>query len=104
MERRAHDRMDFDGEVAVTCGDRSLDALSKDIAAGGMRIVFGEGPQLAVGDRIHVRFHLPGLPAPTEAKAIVRWLAGPNGVAVGIQFAEGLRAREVWAINQLESS
>lgn len=104
MERRAHERIDFTGEVEVVHDDQVYEALSTDIAAGGMRVVFGGTAPVRVGDVITVRFRLPALPAPSEAATIVRWVGGPDNAAAGLQFSEGLRAREVWAVNQLKAA
>lgn len=102
MERRAHERIDFGGEVELERDGAKFEAVSKDIAAGGMCLVFGEAAPFMVGDQVTVRFHLPALSAPTEIPAIVRWVGGPDRAAGGLEFTHGLRAREVWAINQLQ--
>jgi c-di-GMP-binding flagellar brake protein YcgR len=102
LERRAHERIDFSGEVEVEHAGETHEALSTDIAAGGMRVVFGDTAPVKVGDEITTRFRLPALDSTSEATAIVRWVGGPGNAAAGLQFNQGLRAREVWALNQLQ--
>lgn len=52
---------------------------------------------LAYGTRVKVQFPLPALRETAEIEATVRW-GGDDGM--GVQFGS-LRAREVWALNQL---
>ena len=51
-----------------------------------------------IGEAVQVRFSLPKLADQVVAPAHVRWVDGQNGL--GVQFT-GLRAREVWALQQL---
>ncbi len=50
----------------------------------------------AMGARVHIAFKLPANEDSVEVDATVRW-AEPT--SVGIQF-DGLRARDVWALNE----
>jgi hypothetical protein len=52
--------------------------------------------RLPMGERVTVRFALPGAPEPIETGATVRWSTDDT---VGVQF-DGLRAKDVWALNQ----
>lgn len=50
----------------------------------------------AMGVRVHIAFPLPTAEQVIEVDATVRWA---DATSVGIQF-DGLRAREVWALNE----
>lgn len=93
--RRLHERFDVALPVVVLEGTREIDAQTINVSLGGMLIAT---PQpLAYGTDVALRVALPGLPEPTEIRAIVRWVEGDH---VGVQFT-GLRAKETWALNQL---
>jgi hypothetical protein len=69
----------------VTLTNLSLGGAS--VAAGG---------KLAMGLRVQISFLLPSAPDAIEVTATVRW---SDAKATGVQF-DGLRAREVWALNK----
>ena len=80
--------------IAVTVVDKVLDAETHDISLGGVSIV---NVSLTFGSRVGLRFSIPTQPEPIEVGGVVRW---GGGALVGVQF-DGLRAREVWALNKL---
>jgi hypothetical protein len=49
-----------------------------------------------MGRRLRIAFHVPTMPEAIEVGATVRWSTSEG---VGIQF-DGLRARDVWALNE----
>ena len=49
-----------------------------------------------MGARVHIAFKVPTIDDLIEVDATVRWA---DTTSVGIQF-DGLRAREVWALNE----
>ena len=50
----------------------------------------------AMGARVHIAFRVPTVEEAIEVDATVRWA---DTTSVGIQF-DGLRARDVWALNE----
>lgn len=101
IDRRASPRFLFGTEAVLVGRHGTAEALTKDIGTGGICLVFGETAPVSVGERVEVRFQLPTVSRPTQVAAIVRWVGGPDGVVAGLQFEDGLRAQEAWAINAL---
>jgi Tfp pilus assembly protein PilZ len=66
-----------------------------------MRLRVEGGGELKVGETIYVRFELPELDGPVEVSGKVRWVDRIDPQMGGMQFADGLRAKQVWAINRL---
>lgn len=96
--RRAYDRLDITFGVVVHHADRELEATCVNISQGGM---FIETPEaLPIDAQLTVVFRLPDIAQAITAKARVAWSEQKARRGVGIQFV-GLRAIEVWAINQL---
>jgi hypothetical protein len=54
------------------------------------------GARFAMGQRMVISFTIPTTPEPIEVGAVVRW---SDDKATGLQF-DGLRARDVWALNK----
>ena len=54
------------------------------------------GAKLAMGQRLTIKFTVPAMADAIEVGATVRW---SDDKTTGIQF-DGLRARDVWALNQ----
>ncbi len=87
-------------DVEIITGDRTLSATTGNISLGG---VFLETTEVfPLQSRLQIRFRIPTQPEPIEVTGEVRWIeqGGANQTAgVGIRF-QGLRAREVWALNR----
>jgi uncharacterized protein (TIGR02266 family) len=87
-------------DVEIITGDRTLSATTGNISLGG---VFLETTEVfPLQSRLQIRFRIPTQPEPIEVIGEVRWIdpGGANQVAgVGVRF-QGLRAREVWALNR----
>jgi uncharacterized protein (TIGR02266 family) len=96
--RRVHDRLDVTFGVVVHHGDREFEATCLNISQGGMFIETGE--PLPIDAQLSIVFRLPDIPQRITAQARVAWSEQKNRTGVGVQFV-GLRAIEVWAINQL---
>ena len=98
-ERRSSTRHGHAVDIDVRRGEEIMAGASVDVSAGGMRLsVEGE---LSSGEQVGLKFELPGLDAPIEVEAVVRWVDRIDPHICGVQFREGLRAKEVWAINRL---
>ena len=65
-----------------------------NLSLGGA--LFSMGGRLSMGQRIKMSFVVPTMDEPIEVGAIVRW---SDDKATGLQF-DGLRARDVWALNK----
>ncbi len=95
--RRDYSRLDYETDVVIRHRGRELEGISLNISQGGM---FVEAEPLPLGEKVTAIFELPDLDAPIEAEAIVRWNSRDIRPGIGLQFT-GLRALEVWGVNQL---
>lgn len=96
QKQRTHPRCPCQIPVKIVTADRGeLDGVAVNIGLGGMYVECS--PQPAFNSAVQVRFRLPTLTDDSVIDATVRW-AKPDGS--GLQFGS-LRARDVWAINQL---
>jgi uncharacterized protein (TIGR02266 family) len=74
--------------------------MTGNISLGGLFVETTEPVPLQT--RVQIRFRIPTQPEPIEVSGEVRWVdpGGPDQPAgLGIRF-QGLRAREVWALNR----
>lgn len=95
--RRACPRYPVGLDVRVSLDDGTeLVGLSFDIGLGGMRVATTSA--LEFGSSVTLRFRLPELDHDTVVRSVVRWVGDDN--TAGVQFGS-LRARDVWALNQL---
>lgn len=87
--------------VTVTLDGSSTACILTNLSLGGG---FLQHPRVAMGSRLHLVFQVPGHETPIETQSTVRWSTSEG---IGVQF-DGLRARDVWALNrffeQLRSS
>lgn len=72
-----------------------------NVSLGGM---FVECPHaVPIGASVELRFQVPTQPEPIEVAGDVRWIIPPGSssgqVGIGVRF-QGLRARDVWALNR----
>lgn len=100
MEHRRSDRR-YDRRVAIDFSyeGSSFTAHTRNISLGG---VFIETEQtLPFGARLSLRFKVPTQSELIEVAGQVRWLEMDDGRlrGLGVRF-EGLRARDVWALNK----
>lgn len=65
-----------------------------NLSLGGALLAAGH--KLPMGQRISITFNVPTMDEAIEIGATVRW---SDDKATGIQF-DGLRARDVWALNK----
>jgi uncharacterized protein (TIGR02266 family) len=87
-------------EVEVLAGELRTVATTRNISLGGV-FVETTAP-LPLQTRLQIRFRIPTQPEPIEVSGEVRWVEPGEGdqlPGMGIRF-QGLRAREVWALNR----
>jgi uncharacterized protein (TIGR02266 family) len=87
-------------DVEVLAGERNCTATTGNISLGGLFVE--TNATFPLQTKLQVRFRIPTQPEPIEVSGEVRWIepGGPNQPAgLGIRF-QGLRAREVWALNR----
>jgi uncharacterized protein (TIGR02266 family) len=99
--RRIDPRYDRQLEIEVMFEGKKQITQSQNISLGGL---FLESPvALPIGTTVQLRFQLPTQPEPVEVAGDVRWIVKKEGAGektgVGIRF-QGLRARDVWALNR----
>jgi uncharacterized protein (TIGR02266 family) len=83
--------------IEVTFSGERLEALTRNLSFGG---VFVESDaRVPFGARVALRFALPT--GEVVVDGVVRWLEDGAGQArgFGVRF-DGLRARDVWALNK----
>ena len=96
--RRAQQRFDIELPVDVTYVGQTFATTCRNVSLGGMFLRLLE--PIPFGALVRLRFVLPELDHPVEVDAHVRWVQPDAGI--GVQYG-GLRAREVWALQQLFS-
>ncbi|MCS6797731.1 MAG: serine/threonine-protein kinase [Myxococcota bacterium] len=86
LQRRRDPRVPFTAPVVLVREDgRRLEANAEDLSAGGMLVIGSE--TLSVGERIRVRFALPGVDPPVDTRATVRWArVARRHCAAGLAF------------------
>jgi type IV pilus assembly protein PilZ len=98
--RRTDPRYSRRLEVEVLVGEDRHVATTRNISLGGV-FVETTAP-LPLQTRLQIRFRIPTQSEPIEVGGEVRWVepAGEEQLpGMGIRF-QGLRAREVWALNR----
>jgi Tfp pilus assembly protein PilZ len=103
--RRIDPRYDRQLRVEVSCDGKEYVCRSRNMSLGGMHLDCA-GP-LPIGATATLRFQIPTQPELIEVAGDVRWVAplpdGGDQVGIGIRF-QGLRARDVWALNRFFQS
>ena len=93
--RRVHERYDRKLKVLVRSEGSVIECVTKNISLGGMYLITEE--ELPYGTPVKLEVYLPALKEDVTIDAVVRWVKVDG---MGVQFGS-LRAREVWAFNQL---
>ena len=70
------------------------DCTMLNLSLGGTLVT--ANAKYAMGQRVRIAFHVPTMADAIEVGGTVRW---SNVDGVGVQF-DGLRARDVWALNE----
>jgi uncharacterized protein (TIGR02266 family) len=97
--RRIDPRYDRQLDVEVTADGKKSTSRTVNISLGGLFL--DSAAPLDLGATVQLRFMLPTQPEPVEVAGDVRWVVKKdnNRQGIGIRF-QGLRARDVWALNQ----
>jgi uncharacterized protein (TIGR02266 family) len=98
--RRIDPRYERQLEVEVLYEGKKQISRTRNLSLGGLYLE--SATALAIGTTVQLRFQLPTQPEPVEVAGDVRWVdkKGPGDMTgVGIRF-QGLRARDVWALNR----
>lgn len=96
QKQRTHPRCPCQIPVKITTADQGeLAGMAVNIGLGGMYVECA--PQPAFNSTVQVRVRLPSLTEDSVIEGTVRWAKADGS---GIQFGS-LRARDVWALNQL---
>ena len=102
--RRIDPRYDRQLEIEVLCEGKKQISQTRNISLGGLYLE--SASPLPIGTTVQLRFQLPTQPEPVEVSGDVRWVvkkgAGDqSGICIRFQ---GLRARDVWALNRFFQS
>jgi uncharacterized protein (TIGR02266 family) len=86
-------------EIDVLHEGATFSTQTRNISLGGVFIV--TETSLPFGAKLSLKFRIPTQTEPVEVDGQVRWLEAEDGHVrgIGIRF-EGLRARDVWALNK----
>ena len=99
--RRIDPRYDRRLEIEVMFEGKKQTSQTLNISLGGLYLE--SASPLPIGTTVQLRFQLPTQPEPVEVAGDVRWLVKKEGPGeksgIGIRF-QGLRARDVWALNR----
>jgi len=97
--RRSDRRYDRRLEIEVTHEGQILSSHTRNISLGGVFIDCDRS--LPFGAKVQLKFRVPTQTEPTLVDGQVRWVEMEEGQVrgVGIRF-DGLRARDVWALNK----
>jgi uncharacterized protein (TIGR02266 family) len=99
--RRSDRRYDRRVPVEFVYEGKTHAAHSRNISLGG--IFIDTEMTLPFGARVLLRFRVPTQTEPIEVEGQVRWAGSseeePSERGIGLRF-EGLRARDVWALNK----
>lgn len=98
VDKRSHARFPVTLEVTlIVAGERYL-ARTRDVSLGGMFVY--TDIKVPFGADVQVQLTIPALKELSTVEAVARW---HDEGGLGVSF-KGMRAREVWALNQLFKS
>ncbi|HVZ71827.1 MAG TPA: PilZ domain-containing protein [Polyangia bacterium] len=101
--RRIDPRYERQLDVEVVADGKKITSKTVNISLGGLFL--DSNAPLEIGATVQLRFVLPTQPEAVEVAGDVRWVVKKEGAhsGIGIRF-QGLRARDVWALNQFFQS
>jgi c-di-GMP-binding flagellar brake protein YcgR len=94
-EMRIHHRHEVAIDVVWTHAEVERTGRTANVSLGGMFIKTADSPPFH--STVRLKFRIPALRQDTNVEAHVRWVEASG---FGVQFI-GLRAIEVWGLNQL---
>jgi Tfp pilus assembly protein PilZ len=98
--RRENRRYERQVPIEVTCEGQTLHATTGNISLGGVFILAQQ--RFPFEARVALRMTVPTQAEPIVVGGQVRWTEHKDGEVVGFGVAfDGLRARDVWALNKL---
>jgi Tfp pilus assembly protein PilZ len=92
--RRTSTRHEVSLPAKLVVDGAPLQCHLQNLSLGGALLAAGN--KLPMGQRVVMSFTVPTMPEAIEVGGTVRW---SDDKATGIQF-DGLRARDVWALNK----
>ena len=102
--RRIDPRYERQIAVEVLCDGKRQTSQTRNISLGGLYL--DSAAAWPIGTTVQLRFELPTQPEPIEVAGDVRWVVKSGSAdqgGIGIRF-QGLRARDVWALNRFFQS
>ena len=96
--RRSTTRYNVSLDAKLQIGDQELSRKISNLSLGGAFVDHDE--RMPIGTRLDLEFRLPNREEPIAIGCEIRWVAESG---FGVQF-DGLRAGEVWSLNQLFES
>jgi uncharacterized protein (TIGR02266 family) len=88
-DRRRNRRIEMEVEIGMESDHNFYTGLTRDISSGG--IFVATGVTYEVGDKVHIRFSLPGRADPIDVEAQVRWVRDPRTVRTDGPEGMGLK-------------
>ena len=101
-ERRKHER--WDGNILIDLEDPSgliFEAVGLNLSSGGLCLIFPDAPAPCVAAEYNISFQLPTLTAKVENVIEIRWVDTIRTKLCGAAFIHGLRAIEVYTLQEL---
>lgn len=94
IEHRKSARHDVNISATLTVQGTAHETSILNLSVGGALVVFEE--RLSPNERVELAFRVPTLENEIKVGGVIRWAGGES---LGVQF-DGLRAKEVWALNK----
>ncbi|HUH01480.1 MAG TPA: PilZ domain-containing protein [Kofleriaceae bacterium] len=94
IESRKSARHDVDLPATFTVRGETIETRVSNLSVGGALLAYEA--KLPAAERVRLSFQIPTHPTAIDVGAVVRWCSSD---AIGVQF-DGLRAKEVWALNK----
>lgn len=88
-DRRTAARIELEVEVGLETEHNFYTGLTQDISSGGLFVA--TGMLYRVGERVGVKFTLPGRKDPISAEAEVRWIRDPRAMKTDAAEGVGLK-------------
>lgn len=100
-DRRKNPRWESHLLVELENRDVVFEAVGINFSTGGLCLFFPDSPAPQIGDTYGLKFRFPNLNESVENAVEIRWVDKKRKKLCGGSFVRGLRAREVYALQQL---